>query len=52
MKEMFVDFAEVERITGSELASTILCCLNTWGYHYQTYEGSVTMALPTWQGLG
>ena len=31
VKEMFVDFIEVERITGKTLAEVILQCLSLWG---------------------
>ena len=33
VKEMFVHFAEVERITGRELASIRLCYLRAWVCH-------------------
>ena len=49
VKEMFVDFAEVERITGRELASTILRYLTAWGLPLtnlrgQCYDGASNMA--------
>ena len=49
VKEMFADFAEVERITGRELASTILRYLTAWGLPLtnlrgQCYDGASNMA--------
>ena len=49
VKEMFVDFAEVERITGRELADIILRCLCAWGLTFsnirgQCYDGASNMA--------
>ena len=39
VKEMFMDFAEVERITGKELASTILHYLTAWGLPLTNLRG-------------
>lgn len=49
VKERFLDFVEVERITGRELASAILYCLRTWGLQLcylrgQCYDGASNMA--------
>ena len=47
--ESFIDFAEVERITGEALASTILHCVQAWGLSLsnmrgQCYDGASNMS--------
>ena len=49
VKEMFLDFVEVERITGHVLATALLHCLSHWGLSYvdmrgQCYDGSTNMS--------
>ena len=49
VKEMFLDFVEVERITGNVLATALLCCLSDWDLSYvdmrgQCYDGSTNMS--------
>ena len=49
VKEVFVDFMEVERITGEVLAGAIVQSLTTWGLSLsdmwgQCYDGSANMA--------
>ena len=49
VKEMFLDFVEVERITGHVLATALLRCLSDWGLSYvdmrgQCYDGSSNMS--------
>lgn len=49
VKEVFLDFAQVERITGKELANTILHNLAAWGLPLsklrgQCYDGSSNMS--------
>ena len=49
VKEMFLDFVEVERITGHVLATALLRCLSDWGLSYvdmrgQCYDGSTNMS--------
>ena len=50
VKEMFLDFVEVERIKGYVLATALLRCLSDWGLSYvdmrgQCYDGSTNMVL-------
>ena len=49
VKEVFADFAEVDRITGKKLADTIVQSLTTWGLSLQNmrgqcYDGASNMA--------
>ena len=49
VKEVFIDFVEVERITGQVLADTILQCLAVWDLSLahlrgQCYDGSSNMS--------
>ena len=49
VKEMFLDFVEVERITGHVMASALLRCLSDWGLSCadmrgQCYDGSSNMS--------
>ena len=49
VKEMFLDFVEVERIKGHVLATALLRCLSDWGLSYvdmrgQCYDGSTNMS--------
>ena len=49
VKEVFADLVEVERITGTTLAETIIQCLATWGLPIeymrgQCYDGASNMA--------
>ena len=49
VKERLLDFVQVERITGRELASAILHCLRTWGLPLcnlrgQCYDGASNLA--------
>ncbi len=39
VKEIFADFVEVERITGKELAASILNSLSTWGLPHSDMRG-------------
>ena len=43
VKEIFVDFVEVDRITGESLAEAILHWLHAHGYQHLTCEVSVMM---------
>ena len=50
VKEVFIDFVEVERVTGRELANTILHCLAAWGLSLsnlqgQCYDGASNMSV-------
>ena len=49
MNHYFIDFAEVERITGQALASSILHCVKAWGLSLsnmrgQCYDGASNMS--------
>ena len=53
VKEMFLEFIEVEIITGKALAEEILQSLSAWNLSIANLADNVMMALQTWleQGL-